>query len=107
MASITRGTTPSPSFTVPLNLEGYTCQLSIGLIHQPWLTVDNAQMSATYGESSSTLVFTLTQKQTLRLKAGKAYVQLRLISGDTALATHPAEISIVDIVKDGVITDEY
>ena len=104
---ITRGTTPSITVTVPMDLTGYTCYLSIGKKPRaPYLTASNDQMTATYGETS-TLVFTLTQEQTLACKAGTAYVQLRLIDGDAALASTMAEVEIFDIVKDGEIKDEY
>jgi len=104
---VTRGTTPSITVTVPMDLTGYTCYLSIGKKPRaPYLTASNDQMTATYGETS-TLVFTLTQEQTLACKAGTAYVQLRLIDGDAALASTMAEVEIFDIVKDGEIKDEY
>lgn len=104
---ITRGTTPSITVTVPMDLTGYTCYLSIGRKPKaPYLTASNDQMTATYGETS-TLTFTLTQEQTLACKAGNALVQLRIIDGDAALASTMAEVEIFDIVKDGVITDEY
>ena len=104
---ITRGTTPSITVTVPMDLTGYTCFLSIGRKPKaPYLTASNDQMTATYGETS-TLTFTLTQEQTLACKAGRALVQLRIIDGDAALASTMAEVEIFDVVKDGVITDEY
>jgi len=104
---ITRGTTPSITVTVPMDLTGYTCYLSIGRKPKtPYLTADNSQMAAEYGETS-TLVFTLTQEQTLACKAGKALVQLRIIDGDAALASTMGEVEIFDVVKDGVIQDEY
>ena len=107
MDGITRGTTPSITVTVPMDLTGYTCFLSIGRKPKaPYLTADNSQMDATYGETS-VLVFTLTQEQTLACKAGKALVQLRIIDGDAALASTMAEVEIFDVVKDGVIQDEY
>lgn len=104
---ITRGTTPSIPVTVPMDLTGYTCYLSIGRKPRaPYFTADNSQMTAIYGETS-TLVFTLTQEQTLACKAGTAYVQLRLIDGDTALASTMGEITVFDVVKDGEIEDVY
>lgn len=107
MDGITRGTTPSITVTVPMDLMGYTCFLSIGRKPRaPYLTADNSQMVAEYG-ATSTLTFTLTQEQTLACKAGTAYVQLRIIDGDAALASTMAEVEIFDVVKDGVITDEY
>ena len=104
---ITRGTTPSITVTVPMDLTGYTCYLSIGRKPKaPYFTADNSQMTATFGETS-TLTFTLTQEQTLACKAGKAFVQLRIIDGDAALASTMGEVEIFDVVKDGVIQDEY
>ena len=104
---ITRGTTPSITVTVPMDLTGYTCYLSIGRKPRaPYLTASNDQMVATYGETSA-LTFTLTQEQTLACKAGKALVQLRIIDGDAALASTMGEVEIFDVVKDGVIQDEY
>jgi len=104
---ITRGTTPSITVTVPMDLTGYTCFLSIGRKPKaPYLTASNDQMTATYGETS-TLTFTLTQEQTLACKAGRALVQLRIIDGDAALASTMGEVEIFDVVKDGVIQDEY
>jgi hypothetical protein len=104
---ITRGTTPSITVTVPMDLTGYTCYLSIGRKPKaPYFTADNSQMVAEYGETSK-LTFTLTQEQTLACKAGKALVQLRIIDGDAALASTMAEVEIFDIVKDGEIKDEY
>lgn len=106
-AGITRGTTPTITVRVPMNLEGWTCLLSIGKkARTPYVTVDNSQMVASYGDES-VLVYTLTQKQTLACKAGKALVQLRLIDGNTAVASDMGEVEIFDIVKDGVITDAY
>lgn len=105
-AGITRGTTPTITVRVPMNLEGWTYLLSIGKARKPYVTVDNSQMVARYGEES-VLACTLTQKQTLSCKAGKALVQLRLIDGDTAVASDMGEVEIFDIVKDGVISDAY
>ena len=51
---ITRGTTPSITVTVPMDLTGYTCFLSIGRKPKtPYLTASNDQMTATYGETST------------------------------------------------------
>lgn len=104
---ITRGTTPSITVRVPMDLTGYTCYLSIGKkARSPYLTADNSQMSATYGDES-VLVFTLTQEQTLACKAGSAYVQLRIIDGEDALASTMEQIEVFDIVRDGEIEDAY
>lgn len=107
VVGITRGTTPSITVSVPMNLEGYTCYLSVGKkLHAPYFTADNSQMSAIYDETS-TLVFNLTQEQTLACKPGAAYIQLRFIEGSTALASTIGTIEVFDIVKDGAIEDVY
>lgn len=107
MASITRGTTPSVTVRVPMDLTDYTCYLSFGEERKPWITADNSQMEAEYGQEESVLVFTLTQKQTLALKSASALVQLRLIKDDVALATNMAMVDVGDIIQGGVIEDAY
>lgn len=105
--TIVRGTTPSISIKVPMDLTGYSCYLSIGKrARDPWFTADNTQMEAAYGEESI-LIFTLTQEQTLLCKAGEACIQLRVIEGERALASNMANITIADVIKDGEIVDEY
>ena len=47
------------------------------------------------------------QEQTLQCKAGKSYVQLRVIKDDVALATNWGELVINDIIEDGEIHDDY
>jgi hypothetical protein len=102
---ITRGTTPSITVTVPMNLTGYTCFLSIGRKPKaPFFTADNSQMVAEYGETS-TLTFTLTQEQTLDCAAGGAYIQLRIIDDEAALASTMGAIEIFDVLRGGVIAD--
>lgn len=106
--TITRGTTPAITVVVPMDLTGYSCYLSVGKkARNPWFTADNTQMEAEYGEESSTLIFTLTQEQTLLCNTGRAYIQLRLIEGDNAVASEMAEIYVADVIKDGEITDEF
>lgn len=104
-AGITRGTTPIIAVTVPMDLTGYTCYLTIGKVPgAPYVTVDNSQMSAEYGEVSK-LTFSLTQEQTLDCSAGDAYLQLRLVDNGTAMATTMGKIDVLDVIQDGVIVD--
>lgn len=112
MADIYRGTTPTVECTVDMDLTDYSCYLAIGLKpHKPYFVADNEQMTIdvdTSGEVPvSTLEYTLTQEQTLACKAGKGYVQLRVIKDDVALATDWGELAIGDIIEDGEIHDEY
>ena len=112
MAEMYRGTTPTVTCTVDMDLTDFSCYMAVGpKPRKPWLVADNRQMTFdldTSGETPvTTLGYTLTQQQTLECKAGKAYVQLRVIKDDVALATDWGEISIGDIIEDGVIEDEY
>lgn len=104
-AGITRGTTPIIAVTVPMDLTGYTCYLTIGKVPgEPYVTVDNSQMSAEYGEVTK-LTYTLTQEQTLDCAAGDAYIQLRIIDNEAALASTMGAIEIFDVLREGVIAD--
>lgn len=108
-----RGTTESFFCEVDgLDLTDYTCYLSIGSkAGKPYFTMDNSQMTLdvdTSGEQPvSNLTFTATQEQTLACKAGKTNVQIRVIKDDDALATNWGELVVGDIIKNGVITDDY
>ena len=109
---ITRGTTPEITCKVSKDLTGYTCELSIGKgAKKPYFTASNDQMTVTHsvedGQQVTTLVFKLTQQQTLACKAGDAMVQLRIILGSDAKSSDMAPITILDIIRDGEITDEY
>lgn len=105
MAGITRGTTPNIVVTVPMDLTGYSCYLSIGKVPgEPYVTVDNSQMMADYGPETK-LTFKLTQEQTLDCSSGDAYLQLRLVDNDTAMATTMGKIDVLDVIQDGVIVD--
>ena len=108
LPTITRGTTPAVTVVVPMDLTEFSCYLSIGKkARTPWFTADNTQMEAAYGENESTLIFTFTQEQTLMCKPGEAYIQLRVIKDDLAIASDMAKITIADIIKDGEIVDEF
>lgn len=110
--TIYRGTTPTVICTVEMDLTDYSCYLSIGAkANKPWFTADNRQMTLVVDTSGdvpvSTLSFTLTQQQTLSCKDGSAYIQLRIIKDDVALATDWGELLIGGIIEDGEITDDY
>lgn len=112
MATVYRGTTPTVTCTVEMDLTDYSCYLAFGpKAHKPYFVVDNEQMTFSVDTSGevpvSTLEYTLTQEQTLLCKAGKSYAQLRVIKDEVALATDWGELTIGDIIEDGEITDEY
>ena len=112
MGTVYRGTTPTVTCTVDMDLTDYSCYMAIGTkAGKPWFVVDNTQMDFsvdTSGETPvSTLAYTLTQEQTLKCKAGASYVQLRVIKDGNALATDWGKLTVGDIIEDGVIHDEY
>jgi len=108
MPTIHRGTTPTITCTVGMDLTDYSCYLAIGpKARKPWLIADNEQMIFSVEGDESTLAYTLTQEQTLECKAGKAYVQLRVIKDEVALASDFGELTIADIIEDGEITDDF
>lgn len=107
MPTIYRGTTPTITCTVTddegntLDLTGYTLYFSIGKAKNPQLTVTNGQMSVT----SSAAAVTLTQEQTLALKKGDTYMQLRGVDGDVAIATEMDPLTVADIIYEEEIED--
>jgi hypothetical protein len=108
MSDIFRGTTPTITVTVNLDLTGYTCYLSIGRkSNQARVTAKNDQMEMSVEGNVSTLAYTLTQDQTLALSEGEAQMQLRVIEGDTALASEWVPVTIGGILQNGKIDDEY
>ena len=112
MAEIYRGTTPTIMCSVEMDLTDYSCYLSVGpKARKPFFTVDNTQMAFDVDDSGeepvSTLAYTLTQPQTLACKAGKSYVQLRVVKDGVALATDWGELEVGDVIQDGEVTDEY
>ena len=111
-ADFYRGTTETFFCEVDMDLTDYTFYLSIGpKAGRPYFTMDNAQMDLTVDTSGetpvSTLEFTATQEQTLACKAGKTNIQLRVIKDEKALATDWGDLVVGDIIKDGVIHDDY
>lgn len=110
--TIYRGTTPTVTCTVGMDLTDYSCYMALGpKAGKPYFVADNEQMEFsvdTSGEAPvSTLAYTLTQEQTLKCKGGKCFVQLRVIKDAVALATDWGELTVGDIIEDGAIADEY
>ena len=96
MAKIMRGTTTQINATVPLDLTGYTLYLSIGDLRNPRLTITGSQIEVTVEGETSTIAATLTQADTLALKAGKTLMQLRG-------AAYTVGVTVLELVRDGVI----
>lgn len=104
---IQRGSTEQITAEVEHDLTGYTCILSIGKKNAPVIKVDNSQMTMSVSEGVTTLVYTLSQEQTLRLKEGQTHIQLRAINGDTAVGWNMVEALVLPVIDQAVIVDEY
>lgn len=107
MITIRRGTTPTITVNVGMDLTDYTCILSFGAPKFEKLSIDNSQMVSTVEDGKTNLAFTLTQAQTLSLIKGKTNMQLRVIKDSVALASEIEEINVCDVIKDGEIEDVY
>ena len=100
-----RGTTPTIEITV-------TSELDLTLISQVWVyisqnnkvKVDKEIEDVSIDSENKTITLTLSQNDTLDLKAGDGLFQIRLLLQDgTALATLASKITIAEVYKGGVI----
>ena len=96
-----RGTTPTCTLTVDMDLTGWTCYVTLKGAGKK-LDLEGGRLAVTAGESS-TVSFTLTQKETLAFKAGKCEVQLRAVNGGAAVASDIATMTVEPILRDGVL----
>ena len=100
-----RGTTPILHFTLPFE---------VSELSEYWITIsqryENIKIDKTSADctaSGSEIVLTLTQEDTLKLMPDKpAYIQIRALKGDYAIASTIVRCSVGDILKEGVIGDE-
>ena len=98
-----RGTTPTYTLTVDADLTGWTCYVTLKGTGKV-LNLEGDRLSVEGGETS-TVVFSLTQKETLGFKAGKCEVQVRAIRNGTAIATDIATLEVGRILRDGEIVE--
>ena len=104
-----RGTTPTEELLVDYDVIGWTCYVTIkGLGAQIDLTNDRLDMELVEedGVEVTRIRFALTQKETLKLKPGKAEVQVRAVragSPEDAIATEVGDITVKKILKEGEI----
>lgn len=102
---LTRGTTP----TITINVKN---DIDLSLVTSIWVyisqknkvLVDKELTDVTIDAQHKTITVRLEQEDTLKLKAGDALFQLRMLMSDTtALATTAQKITIIEVYKDGVI----
>lgn len=103
MASISRGTTPTISLTIP--------NLATLDPAQIWLTLKNGDIEVTYNidtlnvdKDANTISISLTQQDTLSYSPGFLYIQARILAdNDKAFKTPIMTLTVEDILKDGII----
>lgn len=99
-----RGTTPSIVYKLDTELD-------LNDLTQVWVTIESSKIEMTkditqvsIDDTEKTITVPLSQDDTLQFKAGKVKCQMRLYFNDTsAYATPITELTINDILKDGVI----
>ncbi len=100
-----RGTTPILHFTLPFE---------VSELSEYWITIsqryENIKIDKTSADctaSGSEITLTLTQEDTLKLMPDKpAYIQIRALKDDYAIASSIIRCAVGDILKEGVIGNE-
>ena len=98
-----RGTTPTITMTVDMDLTTWTVYISIHSTKNNTITFDDNRLTKSYANETTTMTLTLTQQETLALGVGIADIQLRAIKDGTAVASSIEQIPIGRILQDGVI----
>lgn len=109
MLQFIRGTTPTITITVTnenIDLSDVT-QVWIYVSQQNKPKIDKDIDDVTIDTEEKTITVKLTQADTLALRAGDSYFQMRvLLSDDTALATVATKVTVLDVYKNGEIKVE-
>lgn len=102
-----RGTTPTIVITVQTELDLHqVSQVWIYLSQQNKVKVDKLVSDVTFDYDHRIINVTLSQEDTLALRAGDALFQIRLLlMDDTALATIASNVEVIEVYKDGVISE--
>lgn len=98
-----RGTTPTFSFTVDMDLTDWDVYITFEQ-NKHELTRKNPDITPV--NDGSRVDITLTQQETLAFKVGKARAQIRAIKDEVAVATSYFEFAVNDILLDGEIPQE-
>lgn len=99
-----RGTTPAITLTVDADLTGWAVYVTLrNKCHS--LTIENDRLTIEAEEGISTVVFALTQEETLAFSVGSCEVQVRAIHNGTAIASDIASVDVGRILLEGVIDE--
>lgn len=99
-----RGTTPTNTFTLDLDLSSATVFITYGQGGKP--IVEKTGQDLTFGtqEQAYTITVELTQEDTLKFRPGEVMIQIRYVMPDgTADASNIIKTTLLEIIKDGVI----
>lgn len=103
--NFTRGTTPTIEITVKNEIDfSQVLQVWVYISQMNKVKVDKEITDVTFDQPNNKMTVTLSQEDTLALKAGDALFQIRLLLQDeTALATLATKITINEVYKGGII----
>lgn len=102
-----RGTTPTITINVKSDIDlTKVTAIWVYISQNKRVVVDKKFEDVTIDANAHTIKVTLSQNDTLALKEGSAYFQIRLLmTNGTALACIAKSISIMEIYKGGVISE--
>lgn len=103
---LTRGTTPTITITIVDDIDlTQVIQVWVYISQQQSVKVDKTMDDVVINSENKTIAVTLTQKDTLKLRAADAIFQIRMLLNDgTALATTGGTITVNEVYKGGEIT---
>ena len=104
---IIRGTTPTITINVKTDIDlTKVTEIWVYISQNKRVVVDKKIEDVDIDAASHTIKVTLSQDDTLGLKEGSAYFQIRLLmTNGTALACVAKSISIIEVYKGGVISE--
>ena len=105
---IIRGTTPTIVINIKDDIDlSQVVEVWVYISQQNKVKVDKKIEDVSFNVDDRQILLTLSQDDTLNLKAGDALFQIRiLLNSGTALATTATDIEIIEIYKGGVIGEE-
>lgn len=103
-----RGTTPTIIIDVKSEIDLHqVVAIWVYISQQNKVKVDKELSDVTFDYENRKITVLLSQEDTLNLRAGDAIFQIRLLlSDDTALATLENRVTVKEVYKGGVITEE-
>lgn len=103
---IIRGTTPVMDVVVGEAIDfDQVAELWVTIAQGNSIKVDKKLDDVSIDTETGTVSFRLTQKETLSFERGNAAIQMRVLMADeTALATKPTKLEIINVLKGGIMS---